>query len=147
MLNEHYVAVVLKWSKTLQNSSQGSYIILPKLKDTRICPLEKFNAMQKCYPMGRNASCFATNEHFITERTLRKHLRTVLLRLGLDPLRFTFPSFRRSGATLAYNLDIDIDEIKRHGTWRSDAVNTYIIADPQKASGVAHSFKRFFDGP
>ena len=65
--------------------------------------------------------------------------------LRLDPSSHSFHAFRRSGATLAYNLDVDLEKIKRHGTWRSEAVNAYICADVNLASGVATRFQQFFD--
>ena len=63
----------------------------------------------------------------------------------MDSSKFSFHSFRRSGATLAYNLGIDLEEIKRHGTWRSNAVQSYIVADPQRATGTAKGLKKFLD--
>ena len=101
--------------------------------------------MNTLYPSLPNLPCFGSAFFTVTERTLRAHLKSILTDIGLDPNLFSFHSFRRSGATLAYNLDIDVEAIKRHGTWRSDAVYSYIIADPQKASGVANSFKKYFD--
>ena len=76
---------------------------------------------------------------------LRAHLKTIVSQMGLGPATYSFHTFRRSGVTLANNLDIPIDHIKRHGTWQSDAVYTYIIDDPQRASAVSASFARFFD--
>ena len=76
---------------------------------------------------------------------LRQHLKNVLVHLQMDYTKFPFHTFRRSGATLAYNLDINIEEIKRHGTWRSDSVYTCIVADPQRVLGVASNFQKFFD--
>ena len=63
----------------------------------------------------------------------------------MNHTKFPFHTFHRSGATLAYNLDINIEGIKRHGTWHSDSVNTYIVADPQRAVGVSNNFQQFFD--
>ena len=60
----------------------------------------------------------------------------------MPPTMYTFHSFRRSGATLAYNADISLEQIKRHGTWKSNSVNTYIVADPAVAAGVASLLQR-----
>ena len=76
---------------------------------------------------------------------LRSHLKTIVSQMDLDNTAFSFHTFRRSGATLANNLDIPIEHIKIHGTWQSDSVYTYIIDDPQRASAIAASFTRFFD--
>ena len=93
------------------------------------------------YPIARNDPCFSTLFFTITERAVRQHLKIILKDLNLDHVQMSFHTFRRSGATLAYNLDIKIDDIKCHGTWRSEAVQSYIVTDPQKASGLFETFR------
>ena len=34
-------------------------------------------------------------------------------------------AFRRSGASLAFNSNVDLDKIKQHGSWKSEAVCTH----------------------
>ena len=80
----------------------------------------------------------------VTEYQVRAHLANIFNLLHIDKQLHSFHTFRRSGATLAYNLNVDIQKIQRHDTWSSDAVNTYIVNDPQMASGVAACFKKFF---
>ena len=101
--------------------------------------------MSRLYPVPKNFPCFASVGYCVSESMLRDHLRSIVTSMGLDPFAYTFHTFRRSGATLAHNLDISIENIKRHGTWQSNAVNSYIIDDPQRASAVAASLARFFD--
>ena len=137
--------LIVKWSKTLQATNQGSYIILPKLKCETLCPCHNFQLMQKWFPTSPNAPCFSFCNYVITEKALRKHLKTVLQALQMDSNNFSFHTFRRSGATLAFNSDISMEAIRRHGTWRSNAVNSYIVEDPQRASGVARSLQRIFN--
>ena len=144
MLNQSTVTVIVKWSKTMQASNQGSYVLLPKLKNSIICPHFNFKKLLQLHPTLPNAPCFSASV-CVTESMLRNHLRQILSYLNLDSQTFTFHTFRRSGATLAFNLDVDMEKIKRHGTWCSDAVNTYIIQDPNLASGVASRFQKFFD--
>ena len=145
LLNSTNVVVLIKWSKTLQATNQGSYIVLPKFKNVEICPFYHFNLMCQRYPVPKNFPCFGSVRFCVVESVLRNHLRSIVTSMGLDPLVYTSHTFRRSGATLAHNLDISIENIKRHGTWQSDAVNSYIIDDPQRASAVAASLARFFD--
>ena len=145
LLNEQDMIVLVKWSKTLQATNQGSYIVLPSIKYGKLCPCKNFQLMSTLFPVPANAPCFSTKTFCVTEYALRKHLNTTLQILGMASKNFTFHSFRRLGATLAYNLDISMDSIRRHGTWKSDAVNTYIVEDPQRASGVARSFQQYFN--
>ena len=133
--------VIVKWSKTLQATNQGSYIVLPRLENQLLCPCKNFERMHSAFPTLPNAPCFSSKKLCITEYMVRKHLKNILNSLGLDTDIFSFHTFRRSGATLAYNLDVSLESIRRHGTWKSDAVNTYIVDDPHKATGVARAFQ------
>ena len=146
MLTDEEVVIVIKWSKTLQATNQGSYIVLPKIRCKMLCPWYNFKLMSSMYPVPPNLPCFSSaTSLMLTEFMVRNHLKTILTAVDLDTTVYGFHTFRRSGATLAFNLDISMEEIKRHGTWRSDAVNSYIVADPLKAAGVSNKFKRFFN--
>ena len=101
--------------------------------------------MHHLHPNSPNAPCFGSLYYTVTERILRKHLANILQDLNMTSSKFSFHSFRRSGATLAYNLGIGLEEIKRHGTWKSNAVQSYIVADPQRATATGQSLKRFLD--
>ena len=53
-------------------------------------------------------------------------LAEALTVLGLNAKEYGFHTFRRSGASLAFNLCIPVQYIKAHGTWASDAVWAYL---------------------
>ena len=46
----------------------------------------------------------------------RTALATVLRAVHLDPKYYGFHTFRRSGATLAYNMGVPLPAIQQHGT-------------------------------
>ena len=87
---------------------------------------------------------FITSNGEVTQSQARNHLAMCLKKLGLDPSVYTFHRFRRSGATLAYNQNVNIQSIKRHGTWVSNAVEAYIVSDFNNASVVADMFQNMF---
>ena len=62
----------------------------------------------------------------INQSQIRQALNAVLKSVGIFSKFYSFHTFRRSGAALAYTLDVPLDNIKNHGTWSSDAVWTYI---------------------
>ena len=72
---------------------------------------------------------------------LRKFWAKVLKALHLTHHGFTFHSLCRSGATLAFNLNVPMQDIQSHGTWTSEAVWAYITQDHNAADTVAHSFR------
>ena len=54
---------------------------------------------------------------------------------------FSFHSFRRSGATFAFNNDVTLQNIQRHGTWTSDCVWRYITDSVHCGEQVADMFR------
>ena len=103
------LVVVIKWSKTLQATNQGSYIVLPKFINPSLCPWQHFQKLVQAYPVHNNHPCLGKIVFILVQYMLRQHLRNIVVQLGLDPTIYTFHTFRRSGATLAHNLDIPLD--------------------------------------
>ena len=46
-------------------------------------------------------------------------------KVAWDAKDFGFHTFRRSGASLAFSLNVPVQNIKAHGIWSSDAVYSY----------------------
>ena len=51
-----------------------------------------------------------------------KFLRSCLENIGLDPTSYAGHSFRREGASFAFQSGIPVEMIKLLGDWKSDAV-------------------------
>ena len=142
LVNGNSLIVLVKWSKTLQASNQGSFIILPKLNNLLLCSFVNFKKMHHSYPVSENQPRFCIDNLPITQVKAWSQLKKILYLMRWDPSYHNFPTFRRSGATLAFNQNIDLQRIKDHGTWSSDSVYTYIVADPLHSNGVAEIFKK-----
>ena len=119
--------LLIKWSKTLQTSQSGTFITLPNLGASPLCPIKALKNMITHSPLPPNFPMFLTSLGVVTQSQIRSHLTKVLSLLNLDHSHFTFHTFRRSGATLAFNNNVPIQQIKRQGTWSSDAVHAYIV--------------------
>ena len=78
----------------------------------------------------------------MTNTRVRRHLKSILHLLGLSWSPITFHTFRLSGATLAFNNNVDIQNIKQHGTWTSDCVWWYMNDSADAGSQVATSFAK-----
>ena len=133
--------LLIKCSKTLQVSTKGTFITIPVLGQSPLCPVKAISHMMQLYPASANAPLFFNLYGVITQTQIRTHLMKVLQLIGLNPKAHTFHTFRRSGATLAYNSNVSIQHIQRQGTWSSDAVNAYIIEDPLHSSSVTTTFQ------
>ena len=137
------VKIMVKWTKTMQSRDTVQVICLPRLKNSVICPFRALKALYKLYPMSPTTSVFQIHNKSswqpLTDTKVRKCLKAINVSLGLNPHFFTFHSFRRSGATFAYNSHVPIQQIKRHGTWSSECVWRYIQADHSAGETLAFS--------
>ena len=122
--------VVLKWSKTNQFRDKVDIISLPRIRGSNLYPYKACRAAMKLYSPGPSEPLFqfpvGTKWRVLTDSRIRKCLSILNTKLGFPAGHFTFHSFRRSGATLAYNAHIPLQHIKQQGTWVSDCVWLYI---------------------
>ena len=58
--------------------------------------------------------------------TFLSHLRTCLSIIGIKPQQYAGHSFRRGGASFAYEAGLPIDMIKLISDWKSNAVLLYL---------------------
>ena len=69
-------------------------------------------------------------------------MKTCIASMDLNPAHYTFHSFRRSGASLAFDSSVALENIKQHGNWRSEAVWTYLNSTPTAASVTPLTFQK-----
>ena len=139
-------SLLISWSKTMQTNDKIRLIKIPFLQGSPLCPVTALQVILRSVPGSNNSPLFQIKSKGawvpLTESRVRKHFSLVLNKLGLQESNFTFHSFRRSGATLAFNQNVSLQNIKAHGTWTSDAVWSYISQDSQVSDEVATSFQK-----
>ena len=144
-----FLKINLKWSKTIQTRDKVQVLTLPKLHAPVICPYRAVEDLFKLYNPSHQQPLFQvrSGKHWVvlTDSKIRKVLTKINIKLGFEPHHFTFHTFRRSGATLAYNSHIPVRQIKRHGSWTSDCVWTYIQQDQAYGERIARSFAAVLD--
>ena len=133
--------VYIKRAKNLQRYDQNHYVSIPIMPHSLLCPvlaISKLNEIEKhewgqpLLKMGRIP---------MIEAQLRRRLQLCLRTIGIDPSSHTYHVFRRSGASIAFNNHIDLENIKSHGAWRSDAVYTYLYENSHKKDEVRDMFR------
>ena len=124
------ITVFLKWSKTMQASRDTRLIPLAAVPGSPLCPLQAFLQIQQAYPVPSQSPMFSYLHNnklvVISQSQARQVLFKSLSALGLDAKTYGFHTFRRSGASLAFSLNVPVQYIKAHGTWASDAVWAYL---------------------
>ena len=121
--------VLLKWTKTLQDYSSHHFVQIPKLTNLDLCPVQAIRDLMETRPLPSHAPLFVHSTppfHPLIDTTLRDALKLVLNHLNIPLQGHGFHSFWRSGATLAFDSNIQLQDIMAHGLWKSSAVWQYL---------------------
>ena len=120
----------------------------PCILGSNLCPYRACKSVLKLYSPGNNEPLFQVKVsdkwQVLTDTRIRNCLSKINKKMGNTPNYFTFHSFRRSGATLAYNSHIPLQSIKSHGSWASDCVWAYIQKDHKSGEDIASSFAALY---
>ena len=138
------LAVILKWTKTLQVMDKTPLVAIPQLQGQATDPLAAYKDLLAVSPTTKNNQPLLTmvskgKTVAVTSGALGRALRIMVAELGYDTKLYSLHSLRRGGATAAYRDGVDTLDIKRHGTWSSDAFWQYVTAPCVAQSPVAAS--------
>ena len=138
----HYLKLLIKWSKTIQDRSKTQLITLPKLSSP-ICPYLSLHSLSSLYEFSPSTSLFqfqtVSGWISMTDTRVRKCLKSINIALGFSVNFYAFHSLHRSGSSFAYKAQIPVPDIMRHGTWSSDCVWRYIHMDHTSGESLARS--------
>ena len=136
--------LLIKWSKTIQDRKSTVTIPLPNLGQSPLCPIAAIRHMAHTIPASKNDPLFTVCKNnkliSLTDSVARKHLKNASLALQLSP-SLTFHAFRRAGASWAFNHEVPLEHIMKHGTWKSDAIWTYLSSSASTSSPVSTAFQ------
>ena len=144
--------IIVKWSKTMQTRDSIKILKLPSLNASPLCPVRALKNLLLLTPGHQDSPLFQIKNDKaqwlpLTDTKARRNFSQILLRLGLQESSMSLHTFRRSGATLAFNSNVSIQNIQSHGTWTSDCVWRYIIQDHQASQQVADVFQSLLSLP
>ena len=119
------VHLLIKWTKTLQHHKSHHWIQLPSIKNHLLCPVRALQALLTSRLLLPTAPLFANNFHpyaQVIDTHIPDALKKVLVHRNISTTGHGFHTFRRSGATLAFDNNIKLQDIMAHGLWRSSAI-------------------------
>ena len=132
----------MRWAKNLQRVDQSHTMLLPKMRNSWICPVLAVEKLLASQSYVRNDLLIKVDHKVLSESHLRKRLALVLRSLGMPQEGYTFHALRRSGASLAFNENVSFDSIRSQGAWSSDAIWSYLHANSHKVQEVPTMFQR-----
>ena len=129
-IQDSVIVIVFHWSKTIQFGERKLKIPLLAIPGNPLCPVAAYNRMLRLVPASGSQPLFSVYHAGvpvpITYGNLQSFLRKLISRTGRDPSSFSSHSFRRGGATFAFQSKVPINLIQLHGDWRSDAYKEYL---------------------
>ena len=132
-------------AQTLPAKNTVRILKIPALGSSPLCPVSALRTLLAITPSGENKPLFQVKykRHWVplSDSRLRKNLAIILKALQLQNSNITFHSFRRSGATLAFNSSVPLQDIQSQGTWSSNCVWRYITQDHNASAKVASTFQ------
>ena len=75
----------------------------------------------------------------LTQRVFVSKLRAMLVRVGVNPSIYSAHSFRRGGASYAFQLGLSPLQIKLRGDWASEAYERYVYISTGATFAVARA--------
>ena len=127
----------------MQNRRDVTTIVIPRLPGSPICPVSALETLLGNQPGSDNHPLFQIKTKTwvpLTDSVTRKHLSKICK--ILDVPNITYHDFRRSGTTWAFEHGVPMEHIKAHGTWKSDAVWTYISSTSSASAALASKFQQ-----
>ena len=135
--------LIIKWTKTLQEHKSHHVIQIPSIDNIFLCPVRALQALLKSRPLPPSSPLFANFSHphsQVIDTHICNSLKKVLVFKNFPLKGFGFHTFRRSGATFAFDHNVALQNIMAHGLWRSSAVWIYLQNASQAPSIIPKTF-------
>ena len=137
---------MLRWSKSNQTGSDK--IALPKAKTNILCPVSAWRIYRYSYLnatyKNENPLLLEVKNGNITPFScdrLRFKLKEIFTEGGFADLSYTPHSLRRGGTSFFADCGVPLQDIKRHGLWRSEAIEVYLRKMSHKNSDIYKTLK------
>ena len=138
----------LKWGKNRQSLAEAFWVPLREMKGSRACPVSNLSRLRGLWgkevdslPLFAWPTAGGDRQGkpvLLTLRLARQWLKLFLGQLGRASEGFTLHSFRRGAATLAFSNGANLEDVRKLGGWKSEAVNCYVPALEARNRAAAH---------
>ena len=135
----------IRATKTIQFFQRALCVPLPIISGSPLCPVSalahhlRINAVGPSDPLFSVRLGSAQSTHPLTFRHFSSFLARVVAALGLDPRAYSPHSFRRGGASFAFECNVPAEHIKFQGDWSSDAYLVYLEMSPAQKHRAVNS--------
>jgi integrase len=134
--------VLIQKSKTNQGERRGDVVVVGSCEDKAICPHYWYCNYQLWW--GESEYLFSDERgKKLSPSTPRSIIKQTLDQCGIDSKRYGGHSARKGAATAAVAAGVDMNLLKRHGRWKSDAVYVYVHDSIENKLSVSKAITSF----
>ena len=131
VFDQRGVWINIRWTKTIQYHERNLQIPLPRVTNHPLCPVNAiFRAFYVTSGVPGNGPAFYKSSKGqlqpLGPNVFVSRIREILSACGLQAERYAGHSFRRGGASWAFNSGVPVDAIRIIGDWKSQAYTAYI---------------------
>lgn len=128
------ILLTIKWSKTIQYRERVHQIPLPYIAGHPLCPVTALYTLLRLGPnLPPSTPLFAfpnlTGITVLTRPIFDRQLHRHLTGCGLDTAQYSGHSFRRGGATWAFEAGLPGEMVQVLGGWASESYKVYLTLD------------------
>ena len=123
--------VTFRWTKTLQAGGRVLVIPLVPMPGSPLCPVAAYCKMLQLVPAPPSSPAFVMPKSLspVSYPTFQTVFRRLVAATGTPNIGFSTHSFRRGGATFAFQSGVPGELIQAQGDWASDCYKLYIRLD------------------
>ena len=144
---ESFVLIVRN-SKVIQFGQKLHSIPFAKVSDFRLCPVRALLAHFGASPLSSDKALFNFLEKgveiFMSHSKFVSRLKLGLTFAGVDQGKFSAHSFRKGGASYAFEIGVAPLQIKQRGDWASTAFEKYVFISNKSSVSVARALSGGF---
>lgn len=139
--------LTIKWSKTIQYKERSYQLPLPYIQGHPLCPVTALHSLLSMGPsLPPSTPLFAfpncTGVTVLTRHTFTDHLHQHLQGCGFDTAAYSGHSFRRGGASWAFDSGLPGELVQVLGDWKSDSYKLYLeMNNNSKMSMISNCVK------
>ena len=135
--------VTMNWSKTIQYGERLLQTPLIPIPGSVLCPVSAYNNMCSQVKAKPDDPLFSLPKgQYVTYSKFQSKLRELISKLSLEPQLYSSHSFRRSGATFAFQSGCSSELVQLQGDWKSDAYRRYLTFSLNDKLAVAMEMKQ-----
>ena len=106
-----------------------------------MCPVAAFERMKRLVAIPPNGPAFGVRVGSrvvpLVYADVQNSLRVLISQIGKNPLAYSSHSFRRGGATWAFQCHVPGELVQLQGDWSSDAYKRYVHVSLETKLSVA----------